>query len=56
MKSFKEDLDGIFDRFRRKMEEILDRKEQSNEKNVDKTVNEISQQKNRGLPRQRLGN
>ena len=44
MKSFKEDLDEIFNRFMRKMEEILDRKEQSNEKFVDKTFNEINQQ------------
>ena len=44
MKSFKEELDEIFDRFMRKMEEVLDRKEQSNEKVVDKTFNEINQQ------------
>ena len=43
MKSFKEELDEIFDCFRRKMEEVLDHKEQSNEKAVDKTFNEISQ-------------
>ena len=45
MKSFKEELDEIFDRFRRKMEEVFDHKEQSNEKDVDKTFNEISQQR-----------
>jgi len=44
MKSFKEDLDEIFNRFMRKMEEALDRKEQSNVKVVDKTFNEINQQ------------
>ena len=32
MKSFKEELDEIFDRFMRKMEEVLDHKEQLNEK------------------------
>ena len=44
MTSFKEELDKIFDRFLRKMEEVLDRKEQLNEKYVDKTFNEINQQ------------
>ena len=44
MKSFKEELDEIFDQFMRKMEEVLDRKERSNEKVVDKTFNEINQQ------------
>ena len=44
MKSFKEELDEIFDRFLRKMEEVLDCKEQSNEKFVDKIFNEINQQ------------
>ena len=43
MKSFKEKMDGIFDRFRMKMKEVLDYKEQSNEK-VDNTFNEINQQ------------
>ena len=44
MKSFKEELDDIFDRFMRKMEEVLYHKEQSNEKVVNKTFNEINQQ------------
>ena len=44
MKSFKEELDEIFDRFIRKIEELLDHKKQSNEKVVDKTFNEINQQ------------
>ena len=44
MKSFKEELDMIFNRFMKKMEEVLDHKEQSNEKAVDKTFNEINQQ------------
>ena len=44
MKSFKEELDEIFDRFIRKMEEVLDRKEQSNEKFIDTTFNQINQQ------------
>ena len=42
MKSFKEELDENFDRFMRKMEEVLDCKEQSNEKIVDETFNEIN--------------
>ena len=45
MKSIKEELDEIFDPFMRKMEEVLEHKEQSNEKVVDKTFNEISQQR-----------
>ena len=45
MNSFKEELVDIFDQFRRKMEELLDHKECSNEKIVDKTFNEISQHK-----------
>ena len=44
MKSFKEELDEIFDRFTRKMQGVLDHNEQSNEKVVDKTFNEINQQ------------
>ena len=37
-------MDEIFDRFMRKMEEVLDHKEQSNDNVVDKTFNEINQQ------------
>ena len=44
MKSFKEEWDEIFDQFMRKMEEVLDCKEQLNEKTVDKTFNEINKQ------------
>ena len=44
MNSFKEELDEIFDRFMKKMEEVLDHKEQLNENVVDKTFNEINQQ------------
>ena len=43
MKSFKEELDEMFDRFMRKMEEVLDRKEQSNDKVVEKIFNELNQ-------------
>ena len=44
-KTTKYNLGGnkIFDQFMRTMEEVLDRKEQSNEKAIDKTFNEISQ-------------
>ena len=45
MKSFKEELAEIFDRFMRKMEEVLDLKKQSNEKVVDKTFIEINRQR-----------
>ena len=44
MKSFKEEFDDIFNRFMSKMEEVLDHKEESNEKVVGKTFNEINQQ------------
>ena len=44
MKLFKEELDEIFDQFMRKMEELHHHKEQSNEKDVDRTFNEINKQ------------
>ena len=43
MKSFKEELDETFNWFRRKIE-VLQCKEQTNEKHVENTFNEISQQ------------
>ena len=45
MKSFKEELDEIFNRFRGKMEEVLDHREQPSGKFIDNTFNEISQQR-----------
>ena len=49
MVSFDEELNEIFDKFRRKMDEILEHGEKSSEKIVNKTLNETTKQRYRRL-------